>query len=87
MPMDSGADSGVELYFFNTARRGPHVPQGRYGAVAELKKKMCKIGKDDFRKNEEAVIAQVLSPKYICTKCLRVASDKKLLCKPRKLES
>ncbi len=54
--------------------------------MAEIKKKMCKLGKSDFRDNEEGIIAQVLSPRYICTKCLRVATDRKLLCKPRKLD-
>jgi hypothetical protein len=55
--------------------------------MEEIKKKMCKLGKSDFKENEEGIIAQVLSPRYICTKCLRVATDKKLLCKPSKLES
>ena len=53
--------------------------------MEEIKKKMCKLGKSDLKNNEEGIIAQVLAPRFICTKCLRVARDKKLLCKPSAL--
>ncbi|MDC7226674.1 MAG: hypothetical protein PQJ61_07905 [Spirochaetales bacterium] len=50
-------------------------------------KKMCKAAKDDFKENEAAIIEEVSSAKYICRKCLRTASNKKLLCDPKKITS
>jgi hypothetical protein len=54
--------------------------------MAKLKKRMCKNAKDGLKENEEAIISEVLHPRYICKKCLRVASSKNLLCSPKKLE-
>ncbi len=54
--------------------------------VAKLKKKMCKLAKEGLKENEEAILAEVRQPVYICKKCLRVAENKKLLCDPKKLE-
>ncbi|WP_168203464.1 hypothetical protein [Oceanispirochaeta crateris] len=54
--------------------------------MAQLKKKMCKLAGDGLKKKEEAIIAEVLHPKYICKKCLRVSTNKDLLCSPKKLE-
>lgn len=54
--------------------------------MAKLKKKMCKYGKNEWKENEEGVIEQVLHPRFLCKKCLRVAVDKELLCNPKKLE-
>ena len=48
-------------------------------------KKMCKAAKDGLKANEDAVLYEVRNAKYICKKCLRTASDKSLLCDPKKL--
>lgn len=53
--------------------------------MSKLKKKMCKTAKDGFKENEEAILSEVVNAEYICKKCLRVASDKKLLCDPKKI--
>ena len=54
--------------------------------MAKLKKKMCKYAKDGLKENEASLIAEILHPRYVCRKCLRVSTDKKLLCDPVKLE-
>ncbi len=54
--------------------------------MAKVKKKMCKLAKDGLKENEEGILSEVLQPKYICKKCLRVATNNKLLCDPKKLE-
>ncbi|MDA3957601.1 hypothetical protein [Oceanispirochaeta sp.] len=54
--------------------------------MSKLKKTMCKLADDGLKKKEEAIIAEVVHPKYICKKCLRVSTDKDLLCSPKKLE-
>ena len=54
--------------------------------MEKLKKKLCKYGKDAFKKNEEALIAEVLQPRFICRKCLRAAANEKLLCNPQELK-
>jgi hypothetical protein len=56
------------------------------GFMAQLKKKMCKLAGDGLKKKEDDIIAEVLHPKYICKKCLRVSTNKDLLCSPKKLE-
>ena len=48
-------------------------------------KTMCKVKPKDFKELEGEILEQVSSPKYICRKCLRVASKKSRLCKPKKL--
>lgn len=53
--------------------------------MAELKKKICKYAKDGLKKNEDLIMAEVLAPRYICKKCLRVATNEKLLCDPKKV--
>jgi len=55
--------------------------------MSNLKKNMCKLAKDGLKKKMESdIFAEVISPRYICKKCLRVSTDKDLLCDPKKLE-
>lgn len=54
--------------------------------MAQLKKKMCKLANDGLKKKEEAIMAEVVNPQYICKKCLRVSTNKDLLCSSKKLE-
>ena len=54
--------------------------------MAGLKKTMCKTAKDGLKANEEAVMNEVSGAKYICKNCLRTATDKKLLCEPKKIK-
>ncbi|MDC7234492.1 MAG: hypothetical protein PQJ58_14765 [Spirochaetales bacterium] len=54
--------------------------------MAKLNKKMCKLAKDGLKKKlEEDLFAEVAAPRYICKKCLRVSTDKDLLCSPKSL--
>ncbi len=48
------------------------------------KKSFCKWGKDDLKKNLDAIYSLVANPKYICEKCARVSKLKANLCKPYK---
>ena len=49
----------------------------------QMAKPMCKLAKKD----KLAEIARLSDkPQYICTKCARVANDKKSLCKPKRLD-
>jgi len=54
--------------------------------MSKLKKKMCKLADDGLKKKEKEILEQVIHPKYICKKCLRVSSDEDLLCSPKKLD-
>lgn len=48
---------------------------------------LCKQVKDDvLEEDREAYLKLVARPTHLCTKCGRVCNDKKLLCKPEKLE-
>lgn len=53
--------------------------------MSELKKKMCKYAKKGLNENEKEIIAEVLQPRFICQKCLRVAAREKRLCAPQEL--
>ncbi|WP_171832031.1 hypothetical protein [Oceanispirochaeta sp. M1] len=54
--------------------------------MSKLDKKMCKLAKEGLKKKQESeIFAEVLSPRFICKKCLRVSTDKDLLCDPKKL--
>ena len=61
-----------------------HLKQG--GTVGKLKeKKICKRVKDEVEDLKE-YRRLVKSPTHLCTKCGRVSNDKKLLCRPEKLD-
>jgi hypothetical protein len=56
--------------------------------MGKLKEKnLCKLVKDDVleeaRKDYKKLVAH---PTHLCTKCGRVCNDKKLLCRPEKLD-
>jgi hypothetical protein len=46
--------------------------------------KMCKMRKKVAERIEE-IAALVRSPRYVCTKCARVANAKDALCRPTEL--
>ena len=49
-------------------------------------KRMCKVDRKLITEYPDEFIDAVNKPKYICMKCLRVASDKSYLCDPAKLK-
>ncbi len=51
----------------------------------KLKKKICKLNKEGFKKHEDLVLGQLQNPSFYCKKCYRVAQDEKLLCSPKPL--
>ncbi len=55
--------------------------------MSKLDKKICKIAKNGLKKKMiPDLFAEVRSPRYLCKKCLRVASDKDLICVPLEIE-
>lgn len=48
-------------------------------------KSLCKIKRSEYDDLLPKIRKLVGNPQYICKKCLRAASEKKLLCKPDKL--
>lgn len=56
--------------------------------MGKLKEKsLCKLVKDEVLKEDlEAYKRLVADPTHLCVKCGRVCHDKKLLCKPEKLD-
>jgi len=49
-------------------------------------KELCKLKKGDVASNLKSIIALTEKPKFICTKCARVANEKKYLCEPTKMK-
>ncbi len=50
-------------------------------------KELCKLVKDEVLEELlEDYQALVMNPTHLCTKCGRVANDKKRLCKPTRLK-
>ena len=49
-------------------------------------KKLCGIKKADYDSLQKEIFNIVKKPSYICSKCLRVANDKKHLCKGKEIK-
>ena len=49
------------------------------------KKSLCKWGKDDLKKNRDALADLLGTSKFVCSKCLRSSRLKGTLCKAEKL--
>lgn len=49
-------------------------------------KTLCKLKKDDLALSIQKIIKITQKPKYICTKCARVAKDKEYLCHAMKMK-
>jgi len=45
---------------------------------------LCDFKKSTIKDHYSKLIKIVNQPKYICTKCARVANEKQYLCKPKK---
>ncbi len=48
---------------------------------------LCALKKSDIEKHTKKIIKIVKHPKFICTKCARVAKEKAFLCHPMKIKS
>jgi hypothetical protein len=53
----------------------------------KIKTTLCKLDKHDMEERMDDIAPIVSEPKYICSKCARVAKKKKYLCKPVKIKS
>ena len=53
--------------------------------AAAKRKKMCAWKKKDIEADFDTLLDVVRSPKFVCTKCARVADQKACLCKPAKI--
>jgi len=50
-------------------------------------KRICKLVKDDHLEEDLKEFKKLVAdPTHLCLKCGRVANDKKLLCKPERLD-
>ncbi len=56
-----------------------------YAGMTKIKN-LCDLDKKDIEKNLTELIPLVSKPKYICSKCARVAADSDLLCKAIKFK-
>lgn len=54
--------------------------------MAKKTKELCKWKQDDIKKNIDDFSDIVRNPKFVCTKCARVAGKKKWLHKPVELK-
>jgi hypothetical protein len=48
---------------------------------------LCALKKSDIEKHGKKIMKIVKKPKFICTKCARVAKEKEFLCSPFKMKS
>ncbi len=53
----------------------------------KIKTTLCKLDKHDMEERIPDIVSLVSEPKFICSKCARVAKNKKYLCKPIKIKS
>ena len=49
------------------------------------KKSLCSWKKEKIREDFDRLKKIVMNPRYICTTCLRAASEEKYLCMPHRL--
>jgi len=54
--------------------------------MADKIRELCKWKSESYLKELDLLCTIVSSPRFVCTKCGRVADKKKWLCKPQKLE-
>jgi hypothetical protein len=47
---------------------------------------LCKLKKTQIKEELPKLIKIILPAKFVCTKCLRTANDKRYLCKPKKTD-
>lgn len=47
---------------------------------------LCALKKNDIEKHTKKIIKIVKNPKFVCTKCIRVAHEKDFLCHPQKIK-
>ena len=48
---------------------------------------LCALKKADIEKHTQKLIKIVKKPKFICTKCARVAKEKAFLCHAKKIKA
>lgn len=48
---------------------------------------LCALKKSDIEKYTKKIVKIVKNPKFICSKCTRVAKEKEFLCHPFKIKS
>lgn len=53
--------------------------------MGTIQSALCYLDERDRKKLQDEIIRQVRRPKYLCKTCIRVARDKDLLCRPKKL--
>lgn len=57
------------------------------GSSKISKKNLCSVKFGDIEKSPSEFKELVSNPKFVCRKCGRVASDRKVLCKGEKIKS
>lgn len=76
------------LFIFSVIIVGSTRTQNRPSVEGEeelLIKELCKLKKHELAAHLEKIIKITKKPKFICTKCARVAKEKKYLCDPEKM--
>lgn len=50
-----------------------------------MAKTLCDLKRKDIEKDPKALAESILPAHFLCLKCARLANDKKLLCRPKKI--
>jgi hypothetical protein len=53
--------------------------------MANRKKSLCSWKKEKIQEDFDTLTKIVMNPRYICTTCLRAASEERFLCRPHRL--